>query len=175
IMKKLPREIRNDVWGAAFAVFLSLFVLFLSGNIQITKMSLLHSAAVPRFIACMLLGLGVLSLVASALKIKRLHGQDSGFAGNVSKDTVKEHKEQLSFKEKLDRNSDWISMGLLILYGFGMFFFGYIASTAIYLFVQMIVLSTPRTRSWFGITVFTIAVPLVVYFIFTQIFSLALP
>jgi hypothetical protein len=175
-MKKLPGEICNNLWCSAFAIFLSLLVLFLSANIQITKMSRVDSATIPRFVAYILLGLGILSLALTALRIRRfliLHPVP-GTTGASAAGKNKAHS-QVPFLKMLDNNSDWASIILLVLYGFGMFFFGYIASTVVYLFVQMVVLSTPKTRNWITIAVFTIVVPVVVYLIFTKVFSLVLP
>ncbi len=135
-------------------------VLLFLGTFTIKKLfivSRIGAAFVPQLAAFILAGLSIL-LILQALGRKKLQ----------------ETEESSEEAVKINR-SVWLSIGLLIIYGAVLGFFGFILATAGYLFCQIYILFGNRGKSLVKIILTSAISSVVIYLIFVYVFELMLP
>lgn len=79
------------------------------------------------------------------------------------------------FDTFLDSYSKYLTMAVTIFYVMTLKELGFIVGSAVYLFIQMILLSTKKNRKYLSFAIISVVVPLVVYYLFLYAFETFLP
>lgn len=161
----------RDVISSVFVIALAIFIAYFSKDIRTVKFTSVGANFFPRIIAVMLGGLGVILLITSIMEVKR-----RGLNSVDNKTAVKEVTSSGSKKGGIiSRNADWVSVILIMAYVFSMGKLGFIIASIVYLFLQMVVLSTAGKVKFMSLGLVAVISPVVIYLIFTKIFGLMLP
>lgn len=161
----------NHIFAAALFIGLAL-ILFL-GSMSITSRSAsgeIGSAFFPRFVAVMLLICSIFPLVKGIERYR--HGEKDDREAPYhpdDKDAIK------GFNRLTELHPKALTIVLIFLYAVSMESIGFIISTAVYLFLQMIVLSKPSERNYIMFLILSVVVPVVMYFTFAKAFQTFLP
>jgi putative tricarboxylic transport membrane protein len=151
----------GDLISGGFLLILAIALFFGSFGVQRLTISRIGSGFVPQVVAVILavVSIGVIRNGVIALK----------FHLNERKDKKEENKEQANMKGFA------LTLVLLLAYLFTLTTVGFLITTTVYLFAQMLILATKEQRKiplLIGISVVT---SVTVYFIFLKVFQLVLP
>ena len=156
----MTNKLRDYICSVLFFVF-GLVMFLLARNIvpTITAHTIeVGSGYFPRFIAVAIMVIAVvMAVVTTVMKEK--------------KSDLDEKKEE----PKKDLKGGFLTMGLLIIYAFLLAPLGFLLSTAIYLFLQMLVFSNKKNRNILLFLGISIVTPVLLYSLFLYGFSLPLP
>lgn len=84
-------------------------------------------------------------------------------------------KESASGDDKDDAVGGWLTVALVGLYVVAFQPVGFIISTIVYLFLQILVLTPKEKRNWITISAISIVAPFALYTLFTHVISSPLP
>lgn len=161
----------RDVFSSVFVIALAIFIAYFSKDIRVLKYTSVSANFFPRIIALILGLLGTIQLVISILEVKK--------SGLNSMEDNTDVKEDTSSGSKIGRiiscNADWVSVILIMAYVFLLGKLGFIISSVVYLFLQMIVLSNSEKRKYLSLVLVAVIAPVIIYLIFTKVFGLMLP
>lgn len=161
----------RDVVSSVFVIALAIFIAYFSKDIRVLKYTSVSANFFPRIIAVMLGGLGIIQLIISILEVKKSGLNSATNNTDVKEDTHTESK----IGGIISRNADWVSVILIMAYVFSLGKLGFIISSTVYLFLQMIVLSKAEKRKYMSLGLVAVIAPVVIYLIFTKVFGLMLP
>ncbi|PKL24613.1 MAG: tripartite tricarboxylate transporter TctB family protein [Spirochaetae bacterium HGW-Spirochaetae-3] len=143
----------RDIICAVLFIAFGVFMFVVSTGIDPIVANDVGSGFVPRIIAGAIVALAVVLLVLSVLKkrVARTEKADEDLKGGV------------------------FTVLALAAYVFLFDRLGFLVSTALYLFVQMTILSNRENRKFKLFAVLALVVPALIYLIFTNLFDMALP
>ena len=152
----------KDICAGVFCLAIGIFAFFAldtsvgARNAQVQIGGVIY----PRICAGVLMALAV-GLLAEGI-VKRHH--------------TNRNKEQVKNRVDLKQYAPLIACLALILIWFKLLIpLGFIVATMLYIPFQMILLSLGERRNWIVVGICTIAVPIIVYYLFTSVFSMAIP
>ncbi|MBQ9196370.1 MAG: tripartite tricarboxylate transporter TctB family protein [Clostridia bacterium] len=160
----MKKQARTDIISSAVAILFGVFVYAMSGSIVIKrKGGDIGSAFLPRLVAGIMIGLGVLLLISTLIKMRRQPASAEA-------------------AEKKAGNAEWLPTLLsfvnLIVYVLIFKPVGFLISTFIYLMAQMLIMSpvkkpdAKRLALW---AMIALIAALAIFFLFTKAFSMPLP
>lgn len=161
----------RDIVSALFVIALAAFIFIFSLNIEKSRFTNLGADFFPKLISAILASLGFLLLGLSVRKLRREDAKGGAPAAEPEAGAGLQEKRGGIFA----RNADWMSILLIVLYAVGLRYLGFVLSTAVYLFFQMIVLTVKGERRVLAYGLIAVVTPLVIYFLFTRAFHLMLP
>lgn len=80
-----------------------------------------------------------------------------------------------SWPDRIRDCLDWLSAGIILIYVLLVGTLGFILSSAIYMFLQMLLLASGEKKNYIKIGLLSVIVPVLVYELFTNYFYLMLP
>lgn len=145
--------------------------VFLNGNILFSVFLLI--LGIIFFVASFEINSGIMQVDGSVLLPRVVSFLWLVFAFVVLIDSLKNANN--SSEKKGDQGGFLLTLGLLIFFLFLLILIGFKFASIAYLFLQILVY-TPRTkRNYLGITVVSVVLPLIIYWVFNSVFGLLLP
>lgn len=160
----MKKQARTDLISSAIAIVFGAAVYLMSGSIVIKrKGGDIGSAFLPKLVAGIMIGLGVLLLVSTILKMRR-------------------QPSEAKQAEKKGGSAEWLPTLLsfvnLIVYVLIFKPVGFLISTFLYLMAQMLIMSPvkkPSPRQLALWALIAVIAALAIFFLFTKAFSMPLP
>lgn len=134
----------------------------------------LGPAFMPRLLGVILFVLGIADF-AGELKKTRLEEKETKTTEQSQTAELAKRSQTGSYKDWIARHIDICSIAVLLAYVFAIKPLGFLISSAIYMFVHMLLLTVNTKRNYLVLVFLTLVVPCVVYFGFVKIFYLMLP
>lgn len=146
-------------------VFIGIAVLIYIASFSIKKLfiSRIGAAFVPQLAAIILLTLSVLLIIQTLLK-----KEDPAEESTVRREPMTKERKQVRF-------SVLSTIGLLIVYAAVLQYLGFILSTILYLFTQMIVLAGDKKRNYVTLVIISVVASTGIYALFVYGLELMLP
>ncbi|MDR7870467.1 MAG: tripartite tricarboxylate transporter TctB family protein [Tissierellaceae bacterium] len=164
-----------DVLAALFTIIFAFLFGYFTKDIKLIDVDVLGGRFFPNILSIILGILGISLLITSLYKIK-VDNNNIDNDVEIIEDSSTVVTKSYGKLKVLSRYPDIISIILLFIYTISMKYLGFIISSVIYLFLQMNVLSIYRkSKNYLLYGLVSVVVPIIVYYIFTQIFSLTLP
>lgn len=158
--------------AAAAIILFSVYVYVNTLTITSTANAALGPAFMPKLVAVILFILGWLDLLEELKKKKAAAKEESGTEAAGEKTAV---AAAAGFRGLLAARVDVFSSILLLCYVFSIKRLGFLIASAIYMLLQMLLLTVNTKRNYILILFMTIVVPGIIYFGFVKIFYLMLP
>ena len=160
----MKKQARTDIISSAVAIVFGAAVYLMSGSIVIKrKGGDIGSAFLPRLVAGIMIGLGILLLISTLVKMRKQP---------AAAETA----------EKKAGSMEWLPTLLsfvnLIVYVLIFKPVGFLISTFIYLMAQMLIMSPvkkPSTKQLALWALIALIAALAIFFLFTKAFSMPLP
>ncbi|MCG1009741.1 tripartite tricarboxylate transporter TctB family protein [Salinicoccus sp. ID82-1] len=170
---------KMDIISGAVLLVLAIGLFISTLSFQQMTVAKIGSAFFPQVAS---IGIGVLSLImmiTAFLKkpVKEDHAAETGADGTLAVSEEQHIADDTSEKEdKKHYGLVGLTLLLLIAYVAVMSLLGFIISTSLYLFIQMVIMATQRDKMKYIIfAVLSIASSVLIYWIFKGFFNLMLP
>lgn len=168
----MKKQLFNDNIFEAL-LFIAIAAILFLGSLGITSRSAsgeIGSAFFPRFVAAILLICSIFPLIKGIKKYRQ------GVIDDHGTKYAPEDKDSLTgINKATELYPKQLTIVLIILYAITMEPLGFIISTALYLFLQMVVLSKPHERNYVMFVILSIVVPVIMYYVFAKGFQTFLP
>lgn len=152
----------GNVIAAGMIILFAVYIFISSFMLNSDVGAALGPGFMPRIMGITLFVLGVLDFIK---EIKILKDKKVIHSKVIYKD----------YKDWIVKHIDICSCVVLLLYVFTIKPLGFLLSSAIYMFIHMLLLTINKKRNYLAIMLLTIIVPTLVYYCFTKIFYLMLP
>ena len=152
---------KRDLLSGGFALLFGLFILLVSFTIGKTRLAGVGPDYLPRAVGIYIVGLSVIMLVTTLVKLKT--GQPAPAA------------EETTSSKKVEIRTVVLTICVLIAYVLLLEPVGFILVSAIFLFGQMFILAPDGQRKVLLFAVLSLIIPVAVYLLFVNVFSLMLP
>lgn len=152
---------------AVLILLLSVIMFSLSFTVKRETMSTIGPGFMPRLVSSGIFLLGLIHLKTVWSQI--------GEHEDAKPRIVQEETDGRNMLGWIKGSLDWLSAVLILLYVFLLGSLGFILSSAIYMFLQMSVLSVGEKRNYLKMSILSVLVPILVYVLFTNYFYLMLP
>lgn len=155
----------RDVQAGIFLLFVS--VIMFSATLSFKKLttSLVGPAFMPQVIA------GLIALMSIAIIVQGVKSVKASRAEKSSTDAVVEEKP----KEEVTYRPVILTFILMAVYVAVMPFVGFLITTAVYMFIQMMILSDKPERKWLLFVVVSVVASATIYYVFRNVFYVMLP
>lgn len=155
----------RDVQAGIVLLFVS--VIMFSATLSFKKLttSLVGPAFMPQVIA------GLIALMSIAIIVQGVKSVKASRAEKSSTDAVVEEKP----KEEVTYRPVILTFVLMAVYVAVMPFVGFLITTAVYMFIQMMILSDKPERKWLLFVVVSLVASATIYYVFRNVFYVMLP
>ncbi|WP_339251615.1 tripartite tricarboxylate transporter TctB family protein [Sporosarcina sp. FSL W8-0480] len=155
----------RDVQSGIFLLIVS--VIMFSATLSFKKLttSLVGPAFMPQVIA------GLIALMALAIIIQGIRNVKAERVKEASSDVVtkKDPKDEVTYRPVI------LTFILMAVYVAVMPFVGFLITTAVYMFIQMMILSDKPERRWLLFAVVSVVASATIYYVFRNVFYVMLP
>lgn len=158
----------KDLISGLFIVVVSIAMYISSNNIKKMVVTSIGPDFFPKLVAVIL---GVLGIILTIQAIVR----DINTSRTTSDTDEGLEKKKLNFRDIFKRNLDIVTLLLLILYSVLIDKLGFLISTMIYIFVQIMLMFTNRKKNYIAIVSISIVFTFIVYFFFRKVLNVMLP
>jgi putative tricarboxylic transport membrane protein len=155
----------KDVISALVLIVVSIAMFFASGSLEAKTRMDIGPDFMPRVVAVLTLALSVALLVQGLRR-----NMASRTAGGVAPGAPPARSGDF-----LERNADWLSLLLILAYTLAFERLGYLVATALYLFVQFIVMAEAHERRYLSFAAVAVVVSALSYYVFLRLFYVFLP
>ncbi len=159
---------RSGMIAAGMIILFAVYIFVSSFYITSEAGAALGPAFMPRLLGIILFVLGVADLFEEMKHAGKEKNEDHPAAGQKKTGNT-------DYKEWIAKHIDICSGILLLVYVYSIKPLGFLISSAIYMFVHMLLLTVNTKRNYLALVLLTVVVPCVVYFGFVKVFYLMLP
>lgn len=157
----------RNIIAAVAILLISIFMFILSFTVKRETMSTIGPGFMPRLVSCGMFLLGLIHLNLEWKQMKEESREDE--------QPVLEDNAVKSWPDRIRDCLDWLSAGVILCYVLLVGTLGFILSSAIYMFLQMLLLASGEKKNYIKIGLLSVIVPVLVYELFTNYFYLMLP
>ncbi len=170
----MSKENRDLVLGGV-TLSVSIIIFIASFSIRKLVVSRIGAAFVPQLAAVLLGAFSTVVIVQALLSMRRKKALIAAAAGSSVAPPTGTQPAPATGEDRSGKRLVAVTIGLLILYAFLLDFAGFILSTAIYLFLQFVILTMNRKRNFLLFALISAVVSIAIYAIFVYGFELMLP
>lgn len=156
----------EDIYSGVFLLIVSVIMFFSTFSFEALTTSLVGPAFMPQIIAIIMAIFSII-IVVSGFKKSRSENQ-----GNVEPE---QEAEELIITEKRSYKPVLISLALMIAYVVLLPYIGFLIMTAVYIFLQMLILSHVTHRKIWLFLLISIVTSATIYYLFRNVFYVMLP
>lgn len=156
----------KDVISALALIVISIAMFFASNSLEAKTRMDIGPDFMPKLVAVLTLALSVVLLVQGLRRNMALRAATGGAAPS----TPPARRGDL-----IERHADWLSLALIMAYTLAFEPLGYLVATALYLFVQFIVMARAEERRYLPFAVVAVIVSGLSYYVFLRLFYVFLP
>jgi len=159
---------RGGMIAAGMIILFAIYIFVSSFYITSEAGAALGPAFMPRLLGIILFVLGVADL------LEEMKHADKEKRGGQP-DAERKKAGSTNYKEWIAAHIDICSAILLLVYVYSIKPLGFLISSAIYMFIHMLLLTVNKKRNYLVLILLTVVVPCVIYFGFVKVFYLMLP
>lgn len=157
----------KDVISALALIVISITMFFASNGLEAKTRMDIGPDFMPKLVAVLTLALSVVLLVQGLRR-----NMASGVAGAAAGGDAAPPARRGGL---IERHADWLSLLLIVAYTLAFEPLGYLVATALYLFMQFIVMAKAEERRYVAFAVVAVIVSGLSYYVFLRLFYVFLP
>ena len=160
----------QDVISGFFLLIVSVAMFAVTFSFEALTVSKVGPDFMPKIIASMIMIFSII-IIANGLKKAKVHNENTGAYQESQGDDTK----SVSKDEKKNLLPVMMTLGLMIGYFVLIPILGFLLMTALYLFLQMLLLSHKSNRKIWLFAILSIATSALIYYVFRSVFYVMLP
>lgn len=158
----------TNLLAGTVTLIVSIVIYVASNGIKRMVVTSIGPDFMPKIVAVMMGILSIVLIIQELQKLKRNKQQ----VENSSENKCLKSFNIIKFAKA---NLDIVTLVLIILYAVAMPILGFLISTVVYLFIQMLIMSQNRKINYLAISIISVVFSTVIYFVFTKVLFVMLP
>lgn len=156
----------RDVQAGIFLLFVSVIMFTTTLTFKKLTTSQVGPAFMPQVIAVLIALMAVAIIIQGVRNVKAERGKKASTDVVVTK---KDTKNEVTYRPVI------LSFALMAVYVVVMPFVGFLITTAVYMFIQMMILSDKPERKWLLFVTVSVVASASIYYVFRNVFYVMLP